>query len=88
MSASASDEQLKLLIERIERLAEEQKGIADDIRDTFAEAKAVGFDPKIMRKVIKLRKMSPNDRAEMDAILDTYCNAVGLQLDLPLGVAA
>lgn len=86
--AAVADDKLRLFIERVERLAEEQKGIADDIRGTFAEMKSQGYDPKIVRKVIKLRKMSPNDRAEMDAILDTYCNAVGLQLDLPLGVAA
>jgi len=85
---AVADQQLRLFIERIERLKEEQKGIADDIRDTFAESKSQGYDPKIMRQVIKLRAMNPQDRAEMDAVLDSYCTAVGLQLDLPLGVAA
>lgn len=85
---TVADEPLRLFIERIERLTEEAKGIGDDIRDTFNEMKAQGYDPKIVRKVIKLRKMSPHDRAEMDAVLDTYCCAVGLQLALPLGVAA
>lgn len=86
--ADSTDDQLRLLIERIERLAEEAKGISEDIRDTFAEAKSVGYDPKIIRKVLKLRKMNAQDRAEMDAVLNTYCCAVGLQLDLPLAVAA
>jgi uncharacterized protein (UPF0335 family) len=86
--ANATDDRLRLLIERIERLEEEKKGIADDVRDVYLEAKSVGYDPNIIRKVIKLRKMNPHDRAEMDALLETYCNAVGLQLDLPLAVAA
>lgn len=86
--ANATDDRLRLLIERVERLSEERKGIADDIRDTFAEAKSAGYDPAIIRKVIKLRKMNAHDRAEADAILQTYCCAVGLQIELPLGVAA
>jgi uncharacterized protein (UPF0335 family) len=76
--ATASDDRLRLLIERIERLEEEKKGIADDIRDTYAEAKAVGYDAKIMRQIVRLRKMKPDDRAEMEAILDTYKAALGL----------
>ena len=87
MTAPA-DDRLRLLIERIERLEEERKGIGEDIKDVFAEAKATGYDPKILRKVLKLRKMSPDDRAEMDAVLATYLNAVDLQLALPLAVAA
>lgn len=86
--ADATDDRLRLLIERVERLKEEQKGIADDIRDTFLEAKSQGYDPKIMRQAIKLRSMSPQDRAEADAILQSYCCALGLQIELPLGVAA
>src|SRR5690606_27194237 len=70
--ANATDDRLRLLIERVERLEEEKKGIADDIRDVYAEAKAVGYDAKIMRQIVKLRKMKPDDRAEMEAILDTY----------------
>jgi uncharacterized protein (UPF0335 family) len=85
---AVADDQLRLFIERIERLTEEAKGIADDVRDVYLEMKSQGYDAKIVRKVIKLRKMSPHDRAEMDAILDTYCCAVGLQMSLPLGVAA
>lgn len=76
--AEATDDRLRLLIERIERLEEEKKGIADDIRDVYAEAKAVGYDPKIMRKVVSLRAMKPDDRSEMETILDTYKAALGL----------
>ena len=76
--ANATDDRLRLLIERVERLEEEKKGIADDIRDTYAEAKAVGYDAKIMRQIVRLRKMNPDDRAEMEAILDTYKAALGL----------
>ncbi|MFC3097199.1 DUF2312 domain-containing protein [Alteraurantiacibacter palmitatis] len=76
--AEATDDRLRLLIERIERLEEEKKGIADDIRDVYAEAKAVGYDPKIMRQVVRLRKMKPDDRNEMELVLETYKNALGL----------
>ncbi|MBD99749.1 MAG: DUF2312 domain-containing protein [Verrucomicrobia bacterium] len=76
--AEATDDRLRLLIERVERLEEEKKGIGDDIRDVYAEAKAVGYDTKIMRQVVKLRKMRPDDRAEQDAILETYRAALGL----------
>tara|TARA_Y100000588_G_C13497666_1_gene603808 strand:+ start:201 stop:509 length:309 start_codon:yes stop_codon:yes gene_type:complete len=76
--ASASDDRLRLLIERIERLEEEKKGIADDIKDVYAEAKAVGYDPKIMRQIVRLRKMKPEDRTEQDMILDTYKAALGM----------
>ncbi|MEQ9663105.1 MAG: DUF2312 domain-containing protein [Parasphingopyxis sp.] len=71
-------ERLKLLIERIERLEEEKKGIADDIKDVYAEAKAVGYDPKIMRKVVSLRKMDNADRREQDDLLETYKAALGM----------
>ena len=63
---NANDDRLRLLIERIERLEEEKKGIADDIRDVYAEAKATGYDPKIMREVVKLRKMDRNTRNEQE----------------------
>lgn len=74
----AVDDRLRLLIERIERLEEEKKGIADDIKDVYAEAKAVGFDAKIMRMIVRLRKMKPDDRSEQDMILETYKNALGM----------
>lgn len=76
--AEAHDDRLRLLIERIERLEEERKGISDDIRDVYAESKAVGYDPKIMRQVVRLRKMKPDDRNEMESVLDTYKAALGI----------
>ena len=72
-------DQLRLFIERIERLEEEKKGIADDIRDVYSEAKANGYDVKIMRQIVRLRKMEPHDRLEMQAILETYKNALGIE---------
>jgi len=68
--------QLKSLIERIERLEEEKKGLAEDIRDIYAEAKGNGFDPAIMRMVIKERKKAPADRQEQLALFDLYFDAV------------
>lgn len=81
---AASDDRLRLLIERIERLEDEKKGIGDDIKDVYLEGKAVGYDPKIMRKVVALRKMSPDDRAEMEAILDLYKCALGMAVQKEL----
>lgn len=72
-------DQLRLLIERIERLEEEKKGIADDIRDVYGEAKATGWDVKTMRAIIRLRKMEKNDRLEAEALLETYKAALGLE---------
>ena len=77
--AENTDERLRLLIERVERLEEEKKGIADDIKDVYAEAKAVGYDAKIMRRVVALRKMKPDDRREMETVLDLYKAALGLE---------
>lgn len=77
-NAQATDDRLRLLIERIERLDEEKKGISDDIKDVFAEAKGVGYDVKVMREVIKLRKLAPDDRREREAILDLYKAALGI----------
>jgi uncharacterized protein (UPF0335 family) len=78
MSDSISAEQLRLFIERIERLEEEKKGIADDIKDVYAEAKSTGFDVKTMRSIVKLRKMEKHHRDEAEALLDTYKAALGL----------
>lgn len=75
---SVAADELRLLIERIERLEEDKKGIADDIRDVYSEAKARGYDAKIMRQVVRLRKMDKHARQEMEALLDTYLNALGL----------
>lgn len=76
--ATTADEQLRLFIERIERLEEEKKGIADDIRDVYLELKSQGYDPKIMRQIVRLRKMPVHDRKEMEAILDVYKSALGI----------
>ena len=77
-NSTATDDRLRLLIERIERLEEEKRGIADDIRDVYAEAKAVGYDVKITRQIVRLRKLDPAARREQDLLLDTYRAAVGL----------
>jgi uncharacterized protein (UPF0335 family) len=75
--AVAAD-QLRLFIERIERLREERKGLGDDIRDVFAEAKANGYDKPVMREILRLREMEPHKRQEWDALVETYRSAVGL----------
>lgn len=71
-------EHLRQFIERIERLEEEKAGIAQDIRDVFAEAKSSGFDPKIMRQVIRIRKMADAERDEQETLLDLYKQALGM----------
>lgn len=78
MSDSISAEQLRLLIERIERLEEEKKGIADDIKDVYGEAKSTGFDAKTIRTIVRLRKMEKHQLDEQDALLDTYRAALGM----------
>ena len=86
-AAAATDEQtahrfakdhLKAFVERVERLEEEKKAIADDVRDVYAEAKANGFDVKAMRTVVRLRKQDVNERKEQEAILETYLHALGM----------
>ena len=72
-------EQLRLFIERIERLEEEKKGIADDIKDVYAESKSNGYDTKTMRKIVALRRMESHQRQEADALLETYRTALGLE---------
>ena len=71
-------DQLRLFIERIERLEEEKKSMADDVRDVYAEAKSNGYDTKTMRKIVALRRLETHARQEADALLDTYRNALGL----------
>lgn len=71
-------DQLRLFLERIERLTEEKKNIGADIKDVFAEAKANGYDTKTMRRVLKLRAMETHARQEMDALEETYRAALGL----------
>ena len=71
-------DQLRAYIERIERLEEEKAALAADVREVFAEAKGNGFDVKIMRQVLRLRKMDGDDRAEEEALLDIYTRAIGM----------
>jgi uncharacterized protein (UPF0335 family) len=78
---ASSQAQLRQFIEQIERLEEEKKALTADIRDKFLEAKSQGFDPKIMKKVISLRKRSKSERQEEDAVLETYLHAMGMLLD-------
>jgi uncharacterized protein (UPF0335 family) len=78
MSDNVAAEQLRLFIERIERLEEEKKGIADDVKDVYLEAKANGYDTKTMRAIVRLRRMEKNARQEAEALLDTYKAALGL----------
>jgi uncharacterized protein (UPF0335 family) len=75
---SIAAEQLRLFIERIERLEEDKRGIAEDIKNVYSEAKANGYDAKVMRDIVRLRRMEKNDRQEWEAILDTYKKALGL----------
>jgi len=71
-------DQLKSIIERIERLEEEKKAISEDIKDVYAESKGNGFDVKALRTIIRLRKQDPNERQEEESILETYMNALGM----------
>ena len=71
-------DQLKAIIERIERLEEEKKAISDDIKDVYAEAKGNGYDVKALRTIIRMRKEDPNERAEQETILETYLQALGM----------
>ena len=77
---NSAGEQLRLLVERIETLEEEKKGIADDIKDIYTEAKARGYDGKILREIVRIRKMKPDSRTEHFALLDTYAKAIGIDL--------
>lgn len=74
-------ELLKQFIERIERLEQEKSNIASDIKDVFNEAKSNGFDTKVMRQVLKIRKMNSEERQELESLLDTYLHALGMAVD-------
>jgi len=78
MSEMVAADELRLLIERIERLEEDKKAVSDDIREVYSEAKNRGYDAKIMRQIIKLRAMESHERAEWEAVLDTYVTALGM----------
>jgi len=80
--------QLKSIVERIERLEEQKAEIASDIRDVYAEAKGNGYDVKALRTIVRMRKQDANERAEQEAILETYMHALGMLADTPLGQSA
>ncbi len=84
-SQGIARDQLRAFVERIERLEEEKKTIADDIREVYGEARAMGFDTKVLRKVISIRKQDRNERMEQEAILDTYLHALGMAEAPPEG---
>ena len=75
---------LRAYIDRIERLEEEKAALMEDIREVYAEAKGTGFDPKIMRQVIRIRKMEPDKRQEQEYVLDTYLSALGMLEQPPI----
>lgn len=77
-TVTVSAGQLRALVERVERLEEEKKEVADQIKEVLAEAKATGFDTKTIRKIVSLRKKAPEERDEEQALLDLYLNALGM----------
>ena len=85
---ASAQKQLRQLIEQIERLEEEKKALAGDIRDKYLEAKALGFDIKVMRQVVRLRKKSATERNEEDAMLEIYLHALGMLDEVPAPMIA
>ena len=81
-------DRLRSLIERIERLESEKADLSSDIKDIFQEAKSGGFDVKVIRQLIRIRKQEPNEVEEQEALLDVYRNALGMLADTPLGASA
>ena len=77
-STSFAKDQLTAVIERVERLEEEKKAIADDIKDVYSEAKAHGFDVTVLRTIVRMRKQDSDERKEQEAILETYMHALGM----------
>jgi uncharacterized protein (UPF0335 family) len=86
--AGIAGDRLRAFIERIERMEEEKRTLAEDIKEVYAEAKGTGFDTKIMRQIIRLRRMDKNDLDEQETLLDIYKRALGMLADTPLGEAA
>jgi uncharacterized protein (UPF0335 family) len=82
-AAGIAGERLKSFIERIERLEEEKRALAEDIKEVFSEAKGVGFDVKTMRQIIRLRRMDQDDLDEQEALLETYKRALGMLPEAP-----
>ena len=87
-NSEVNHDQLRSIIERVERLEEEKRVLADDIKDVYAEARGNGFDPKILRKVVARRRMDRDKLAEEETMLDVYLRALGDFVNLPLGAAA
>jgi uncharacterized protein (UPF0335 family) len=83
-----SAEQIKSIVERLERINEEKKALQDDFNDVLKEAKGNGFDAKALRAIVRIRAQDANKLAEQQSILDTYLHALGMLADLPLGRAA
>lgn len=79
VNGGVAGDQLRAIVERIERLEEEKQGIADDIKDVYAEAKGNGFDTKVLRQIVRLRKQEPSERQEHEAVLDLYLQALGMR---------
>ena len=77
MSDTIATDQLRSIIERVETLEEEKASVSEDIKDIYLEAKSLGFDPKVLKAIIKLRKLTKDERDEWDALLDTYMAAIG-----------
>ena len=75
---SVAADQLKAFIERIERLEEEKRALGEDIKEVYAEAKGTGFEPKIMRQILKIRKMDKDEHDEQESLLDVYMRALGM----------
>lgn len=86
--APAGHNQLRTFVERIERLEEEKKSISDDVRDVYGEAKSNGFDVKVLRRLVALRKQDAAERDEQQTVLETYMHALGMLSGTPLGDAA
>ena len=79
VTEGVAGDQLRTIVERIERLEEEKQGIADDIKDVYAEAKGNGFDTKVLRQIVRLRKQEASERMEQEAILELYMEALGMR---------
>jgi uncharacterized protein (UPF0335 family) len=77
-SFGIAKDQLRSIIERVERLEEEKKGISSDIADIYAEAKGNGYDVKALRTIVRMRKQDPNDREQAETVLETYMHALGM----------
>lgn len=83
MTDSVAQDQLRAFIERIERMEEEKKAITDDIKEIYAEAKGNGFDTKVLRKIVSMRKQDHNERMEQEAVLELYMAALGMAVAPP-----